>query len=98
MTYNEYLSASIDFARDTKNWSRLDSSKYYTTSNTGWRDTCDNAHGGLDVSWAFRLRAQEVRDQCPGMYARAILDLVRTCLDNDCDSDTMYDILDDFHD
>lgn len=91
MTYNKYLNACLDFAEKSQDWLDIDSTQCYTTSvdEGGWRESCDNAHGGISVEWAFKLSAEKVRELCPGEYAREILDLMRS---------TMYDALAEFND
>ena len=100
MTYNEYLNACLDFAEKSQDWLWLDRTQFYTTSidEGGWRESCDNAHGGIAVDWAFKLGAAKVRELCPGEYARQILDIMRCMIDDEDDYDTMRDMLEDFND
>lgn len=100
MTYNEYLNACLDFAEKSQDRLGIDRTQFYTTSvdEGGWRESCDNAHGGIAVDWAFKLSAEKVRELCPGEYAREILDLMRSMVDDECDYDTMYDALAEFND
>lgn len=100
MTYNEYLNACLDFAEKSRDWLGIDRTQFYTTSvdEGGWRESCDNAHGGIAVDWAFKLSAEKVRELCPGEYAREILDLMRSMVDDECDYDTMDDALAKFND
>ena len=53
MTFNDYQLACVKFSKDTQDWSALESGKFYTTLGNGWNESCDNADGGIDVSWAF---------------------------------------------
>ena len=53
MTIAEYTESVRAFARDTAEWGGLDPYRYYTATRSGWEETCDNAHDGIDVSWAF---------------------------------------------
>lgn len=55
MKFNDYLSACRQFSKDTAEWGALDSYKFYTTTGDGWEESCDNASGGIDVSWAFHV-------------------------------------------
>ena len=48
------------FSNDTSEWGGLDDYKFYTTDGAGWEETSDNAHGGVDVSWAFQLSDGEI--------------------------------------
>lgn len=53
-TLYAYLLACLSFTRVYDSRLDLDDGYYYTTSSDwlGWRKSSDNAHGGLDVSWA----------------------------------------------
>lgn len=48
------------FSNDTAEWGGLDKYEFYTTNGADWKETPDNAHGGVDVSWAFHLPADEI--------------------------------------
>lgn len=99
MTYVSYLESCLAFAADTANWMGLNHWDYYTTSSIdGWCESCDNAHGGFGVSWAFHRTPEEIRNEAPGEYARVIVDEFRCALDNDCDRDTLYSVLSQFDD
>lgn len=55
MNFNlkEYTDSVKKFNKDTKDWGNLDNYSHYTSDASDWRETSDNAHGGLDVSWSF---------------------------------------------
>ena len=53
MTYNNYLTDCLTFARETAKWAALDHYSVYTTNGSGWKESCDNNNGGIDVKWAF---------------------------------------------
>lgn len=60
-----YTAAAIKFAEDSKEWPAdvINSLEFVTHRSDGtYEETCDNgAEGGLDVSWAFHMKAEEVR-------------------------------------
>ena len=93
MTYNNYLADCLTFAKETAKWAALDH-PYYTTSGAGWEASCDNNNGGIDVSWAFHLRAKEIRDAAPQHYADAIIELVQLAIDDEWDAEQMQSIVD----
>ena len=74
-TLEEYREAVRKFLADSADWAGLEPYTFYTTGHYryDWAETCDNAHGGLDLSWAFYA----TRDQGgtgagpgrPGIYA-----------------------------
>jgi hypothetical protein len=59
--FQNYTKAVRKFIEDSKEWGALDQYKFYTCEMTvgepeivgAWKETPDNAHGGLDVAWAF---------------------------------------------
>lgn len=60
--FQNYKKTVRKFIEDTKEWGDVDSKKFYTCEMTtgvepeivaDWKETPDNAHGGLDVQWAF---------------------------------------------
>lgn len=95
MTYNGYLLSCLDFAKETVHWAALDH-KFYTADEIGWVESCDNSIDGIDVSWAFHLRASTIRKDAPQHYADAIIGLVQAAIDNECDTDTMQSLVDRF--
>lgn len=67
MNYNlkDYEMSVRQFVEDSQEWGGLEEYKFYTSDYNGWTETSDNAHGGLDVSWAFQLNPtfEEIRDK-----------------------------------
>ncbi len=100
MTYDEYVAACKDFSKNSQEWIRMENGKFYTTNQTseGWEESCDNAHGGLDVSWAFRKAEKDVEKEAPGMYARQIVETVKCMIDNQESHDTMWEVVSIFED
>lgn len=55
----DYINGVKKFIEESKNWINIDSYKFYTcTGNVAddWEESCDNANGGLDISWAFKKK------------------------------------------
>ena len=70
-----YTQTCKQFARETKKWAALDEYKHYTTSPLdGWEETPDNAHGGIDVSWAFHMNATDIEKQAPQKFIDCLID------------------------
>ena len=65
MKYSDYLTICKEFANDSRTWSALEESRFYTTDISLWIETPDNAHGGLDVSWAFHRTESEIEQMAP---------------------------------
>ncbi len=95
MTYNDYLAACLDFAKDTAKWAALDH-PFYTANGPRWEESCDNNNGGIDVSWAFHCHADEIRRDAPQHYADAIIELVQLAIDDGWDAETMQSLVDQF--
>ena len=62
-----YTEAAVKFAEDSKDWpaDAVDSLEFVTHRSDGtYEETCDNGgEGGLDVSWAFKLTKEEVKQK-----------------------------------
>lgn len=75
MTLHQYTDACIEFAKDTKKWGELDPHRFYTTASSAmWRETSDNSHGGIDVSWAFHKSSNSIKQEAPEQYIRHLLE------------------------
>lgn len=77
MNIAEYTDACIKFAKDTKNWSFLpQSGRHFTTEHSAdlWTETPDNAHDGIDVSWAFHMPASSIRKYAPQVFVDSLLE------------------------
>lgn len=83
MTYQNYLADCISFSSESSKWGAIERGTYYTTNGTGWQESCDNNNGGIDVSWAFHLHANEVRAAAPQKFADAFSELLQLAIDND---------------
>lgn len=68
MTLLEYTDACIRFSAETESWGGLDPYQHYTTTGSDWQESCDNASGGLDVSWAFRLSEEKIQALACGKF------------------------------
>ena len=83
MTYQNDLADCISFSSESSKWGAIERGTYYTTNGTGWQESCDNNNGGIDVSWAFHLHANEVRAAAPQKFADAFSELLQLAIDND---------------
>lgn len=69
MNLNEYIKTCKVFAADTASWGGLDNYQFYTTDGVGgWTETCDNAHGGLYIEWAFHCSDEEIETDAKWRY------------------------------
>lgn len=75
------------FAADTIEWSRLPTHNFFTTSGDGWKETCDNAHGGLDVSWAFHLDEKRIEESAAEELFELLMEMVRLARDDEWDTE-----------
>lgn len=48
-----YKNGLEEFLRESAGWFGIESSHFYSVNRWGYYESCDNANGGLDVSWAF---------------------------------------------
>ncbi len=61
LTVEEYTEICVRFAEDTKNDGDLDDGRFFVTYRGGWMSSCDNAHGGVGIRWAFGKSEEEIR-------------------------------------
>ncbi len=95
MLLRDYVESCIKFAVDTKDWAELDFYKYYTATQDGdWEESCDNAHGGLGVDWAFLLSESNVMRFAPEFFVRECRDKLISLIDNNVDYDTLRKAID----
>lgn len=95
MKYNEFLKSVKRFSEETAKWSELPGGTFYTTEEPyGWKETCDNEHGGLDVSWAFKMSEKDIEKNAPQEYVDQLLnELENLTLDNDFEKDEILEII-----
>lgn len=78
ISFEDYEAACLSFAKATKDFGGLNDTDHYTTSTYGdagyggsVEKTSDNAHGGLNVRWAFRLTSAEIKKRIREEYVVA---------------------------
>ena len=88
-----YTAAAIKFAEDSKEWPAdvINSLEFVTHRTDGtYEETCDNgAEGGLDVSWAFKLSEEQVRENALQKFADEITSIFKSVIEeatfDECD-------------
>lgn len=63
MLLKDYIEATKNFSEETKAWGNLSEYAYYTTTGNSWEESCDNASGGIDISWAFHEDAEKIEKE-----------------------------------
>lgn len=58
-TFSQYKEGLETFLRESAEWEELDRFRSYTVNRFGYYESCDNADGGLDVSWAFNAARED---------------------------------------
>ena len=80
-----YTAAAIKFAEDSKEWPAdvINSLEFVTHRSDGtYEETCDNgAEGGLDVSWAFKLSEEQVRENALQKFADEITSIFKSVIE-----------------
>lgn len=94
MTITAYTNAAIKFAKDSADWADMDPRAFYSTSNTDiWEETCDNAHGGLLLDWAFHLSEDEIRASAPQKMLDQLASMLDQAIDEEWDAEQLGAIL-----
>ncbi len=68
MTVEEYTAICLRFAEDTRHDGTPDEGRFFVTFRGGWMSSCDNAHGGIGVRWAYGKSKTEIRRLAPEKY------------------------------
>lgn len=83
MTIKEYILTCKNFAHDTKDWGGLTDCKFYTTDGVGyWDESPDNAHGGLDIAWAFHRTDEDIEAKAKRRYESQLQQELSDSLDD----------------
>jgi hypothetical protein len=91
--FEKWAADAADFGVETMKWGGLDSRRFYTSAGAGWEETCDNAHGGRDVSWAFRLRREEVKEKAPAKFLELLKADIQQGIDEKFDEQQWQSVL-----
>lgn len=89
MTLENYVKDAINFAKESENWIDLPFNRFYTTKGNGWEETSDNYIGGIDVSWAFHLTEEKIKDEAGQKMINCISELIHLAIDDEWDSEQM---------
>lgn len=92
MLLKEYIDCCKEFAEDTKNWGKLNQYNFYTTNGLCWNESCDNNHGGLDISWAFHKTSEYIEQEAPQIFINIFTDQVSQGIDEQID-ESQWNIL-----
>lgn len=73
MKYIDFLEAAENVAEDTAEWDKYwlvcSTAKEFITTDPSnkrkWSESCDNAHGGLDLKWAVLQPINRVKRVAP---------------------------------
>lgn len=94
MKIKNYAEICKKFAAETAEWHRLPEGEFYTTLGKDWVETCDNAHGGFDVSWAFHETAAAIDAEAGDYLLQEVGNLVRLARDDEWEPEGLDLILD----
>lgn len=99
MTIKDYTTAALRFSTDSANWGSLDPYKFYTTGSLTthadwWAESCDNAVGGLDISWAFHESVDAIHAEAPQRFIDQISAQLEQLIDESADAQQLAALLD----
>lgn len=81
-----YAEICKKFAHDSAEWSRLDFDRFYTTDGSfDWKESSDNAHGGVDVSWAFGLDDFDIEYAAAEQLFELLQEELQAAVNSECD-------------
>mgnify|MGYP007105371275 FL=1 len=94
MLVKDYTENCLKFAKETKKWGSLNPYSYYLTDGFSWNETCDGNGGGLDVSWAFQMKENKIKELAPQKFVDLIHEEIITAIDNDLSADEIGELVD----
>lgn len=96
-TVSAYAEICKAFAHDAAEWSSLPFSCFYTTDNGSWKESTDNAHNGIDVSWAYDMSDAEIDHAAAEKLFELLLEDVQTAVDDGWDAEQLAAVLEKFN-
>lgn len=91
-----YAEICKKFAADTAEWGNLDEFSFYTTNGSYWKESPDNAHDGVDVSWAFHMVAEKIEQQAAEQLYELLIAEIDLAISDDWNKDSFKIIYDKF--
>ncbi len=93
MLLKDYIEAAKTFAEDTKGWGNINEYAYYTTTGNGWDESCDNAAGGIDVSWAFHESTEKIEKEAGQHFIDEIAVRLEQGIDEGWNAEQLQEVL-----
>ena len=93
MLLQDYISAAKTFAAETQEWGNLNGYSFYTTIGDAWQESCDNASGGIDISWAFHESAEKIEKEAGQHFVNEIADRLEQGIDEGWEADQLQEVL-----
>lgn len=97
ITVKNYADICKSFSHDSSEWGSLSFEKFYTTDGSGWTESNDNAHGGIDVSWAFGMSDEAIDYTAAEQLFELLKEELQTAVDDGWDEEQLAAILNKFN-
>lgn len=92
-----YADICKKFSHDSEEWARLDFASFYSTDGSfDWKESSDNAHNGVDVSWAYGLDDYEIELSAAEKLYELLLEEIQVAVDDEWEPDQIAVILEKF--
>lgn len=93
MLLKDYIESAKVFAEESKDWRNLNEYAYYTTNGNSWKESCDNASGGIDISWAFHESAEQIEKEAGQHFVNEIADRLEQGIDEGWEAEQLQEVL-----
>lgn len=93
MLLKDYIESAKVFAEESKDWRSLNEYAYYTTNGNSQEESCDNASGGIDISWAFHESAKQIEKEAGQHFVNEIADRLEQGIDEGWEADQLQEVL-----
>lgn len=85
------------FAHESAEWSHLPNSFFTTDGSYDWKESSDNAHGGVDVSWAFGLDDYRIEYSAAERLLELLREEIQLAVDDGWDIESLEETLKKFN-
>lgn len=93
MTLDEYTESCERFSDETKQWWGLDNKLHYVALDGDWRESTDNAEGGVHLDWAFHKTKDEIKKTAPHEFYYEFKLQAEQAVDEDFDEKQYQNLL-----
>lgn len=86
----KYAEICKAFSHETEEWGYLPDENFYTTDGSfDWKESSDNAHGGIDIAWAFKLSDIEINHAAAEKLFELLMEEIQLAVSDEWEPDQL---------